>query len=212
MDDRPQIRLELMSNPLYLSGAREMVAAVSRRLGFSDEACGQIALAVDEALCNVIRHGYNRATDRPIWISLSPEMEPVGGAGGGGDATANPVASHAGPARALRIVIEDEAHQVDPAQIKSRDLEEVRPGGLGVHIIRAVMDEVKYERRQGSGMRLTMVKRRVEFTDGARSTTGDGTGRGAAGDGGGAAGRAGVGTPAWPRAVGKPRRKEGGHG
>ena len=33
------------------------------------------------------------------------------------------------------------------------------PGGLGVHIIREVMDEVTWERREPKGMRLTMIKR-----------------------------------------------------
>src|SRR4029434_8191323 len=98
-----------------------MVASVSRRLGFSEEACGQIALAVDEALCNVIRHGYERRKDGPIWVSLWP-MDSNGGGPGG------------------RIVIEDEAKQIDPEEIKGRDLDEIRPGGLGVHIIRQVMD------------------------------------------------------------------------
>ncbi|MBC7833739.1 MAG: ATP-binding protein, partial [Phycisphaerales bacterium] len=150
---RPEIRIEMMSNPLYLSGAREMVAAVARRLSFTDEACGQIALAVDEALCNVIRHGYQRRPDRPIWIGLMP----VGGA--------NPACctnSGVCPTAALKIVIEDEARQVDPETIKSRNLEDVRPGGLGVHIIRAVMDEVVYEKRENEGMRLTMIKKRSE--------------------------------------------------
>ncbi len=147
----------MMSNPLYLSGAREMVSSVARRLGFSDEACGHIALAVDEALCNVIRHGYQKASDRPIWIGLVP----LGG-------VAQPGVPAGNPTQALKIVIEDEARQVDPEQIKSRNLEEVRPGGLGVHIIKAVMDEVKYERRESLngtpavGMRLTMIKRRQE--------------------------------------------------
>lgn len=155
--ERSEIRIEMMSNPLYLSGAREMVSSVARRLGFSDEACGHIALAVDEALCNVIRHGYAKASDRPIWIGLVP----LGGVAQPGGASGNPT-------QALKIVIEDEARQVDPEQIKSRNLEEVRPGGLGVHIIKAVMDEVKYERRESSngtpavGMRLTMIKRRQE--------------------------------------------------
>ena len=48
VDAPPQLRLEMRSNPIYLSGAREMIAAVTRRLGFPDEACGQMALAVDE--------------------------------------------------------------------------------------------------------------------------------------------------------------------
>jgi len=154
MTERPEIRIEMRSNPLYLSGAREMVAAVARRLLFTDEACGQIALAVDEALCNVIRHGYGREADHPIWISLIP----VGG-------VAKPGASE-NPTQALKIVIEDEARQVDPATIRSRKLEDVRPGGLGVHIIRAVMDEVTYERREGRGMRLIMIKKRVEPEEG----------------------------------------------
>ncbi len=150
--ERPEIRLELTSNPLYLSGARELVSAVARRLGFSEESCGQISLAVDEALCNVIRHGYGRESGRPIWVSLFPVHE-------GGDP--------AQPPAALKIVIEDEARQVDPSTIRSRDLDEIRPGGLGVHIIQAVMDEVRYELRDGQpGMRLTMTKARAEHPGG----------------------------------------------
>ncbi|MFN7022230.1 MAG: ATP-binding protein [Phycisphaerales bacterium] len=150
-----ELSLELRSNPLFLSAAREMVAAVTKRLGFPDEAAGQVALAVDEALCNVIRHGYNRDPHRPIWIRVFPEGNGWGqGACGGGCDGRFP--TH------MRIVIEDEAHQVDPTTIKSRDLAEVRPGGLGVHIIQSVMDEAKYEKREGVGMRLTMVKVRRE--------------------------------------------------
>lgn len=136
----PAVRLELVSDPVYLSGAREMISAVSKRLGFADEASGQIALALDEALCNIIRHGYDRRRDGPIWISIWP------------------LAAENGRGTGLRIVVEDEARQVDPAQIKSRDLDEIRPGGLGVHIIKEVMDEVSYEKRPGAGMRLTLVK------------------------------------------------------
>ncbi len=162
--------MELRSNPLYLSGAREMVAAVARRLGFSEEACGQIALAVDEALCNVIRHGYDRASDKPIWISLWPMSEAGDQADAGLTEAAGVeccrMASDVGVG-AIQIVIEDEAKQVDPSVIKSRNLDEVRPGGLGVHIIRAVMDEVIYEHRVPLGMRLSMLKKRAASTTGA---------------------------------------------
>lgn len=154
----PQLRLEMRSNALLLSGVREMVASVAKRMGFSDETCGQISLAVDEALCNVIRHGYNRQSDRPIWLSLYAQgngWDRAGGLGGDG------LPSDGQHPDSLRIVIEDEAKQVDPAVIKSRDLEEVRPGGLGVHIIKSVMDQVVYERREHLGMRLTMVKNRL---------------------------------------------------
>ncbi len=148
----PHVKLELRSNPLFLSGAREMVSSIAKRLGFSDESAAHIALAIDEALCNVIRHGYDKSPERPIWISLYPE---------GGVATPD-APGQPNPTTALRIVIEDEARQVDPSVIKSRDLEEIRPGGLGVHIIQQVMDSVRYEHRDGpaGGMRLTMIKNR----------------------------------------------------
>lgn len=150
------VKLELQSNPLFLSGVRELISAVSKRLGFGDETSGQIALAVDEALCNVIRHGYQRQPDRPIWLSVFAE----GGAWASGAPVATMRTCEEQP-DSIRIVIEDNAPQVDPSTIKSRSLEEIRPGGLGVHIIKSVMDEAIYEKRAGgSGMRLTMVKRR----------------------------------------------------
>ncbi len=154
--DRPEVQIQINSNALYLSGTRELVSCVARRLGFQEEACSQIALAVDEALANVIRHGYSKAPDRPIWIGLFPIPED-GHSGPFGDKC---------PARSIKIVIEDEARQVDPAVIKSRDLEEIRPGGLGVHIIKTVMDMVHYEKREHVGMRLTMVKHRQCAADG----------------------------------------------
>lgn len=146
----PHILIELRSHPQYLSGVREMLSSVTKRLGFSDTQCSQVALAVDEALCNVMRHGYKRRTDQPIWVKVWPLdagwAEAVEGA----------------EAAAIRIVIEDQAEQVDPAVIRSRNLDEIRPGGLGVHIIKEVMDEARYEKREGGvGMRLTMVKKRV---------------------------------------------------
>lgn len=145
-DAAPHIRLELVSNPVYLSGARELINAVAKRVGFDDISCSKIALAVDEALCNIIRHGYDRATDRPIWISIWPlsqgeDQRPTGG---------------------LRLVIEDEARQVTPEMMKGRELEDIKPGGLGVHIIKEIMDEVTYEQRPNRGMRLTLVKHTPE--------------------------------------------------
>jgi anti-sigma regulatory factor (Ser/Thr protein kinase) len=140
MDDKPHIRVEMLSDPCYLAGVRQLVSGVCQRIGLNENACSQVALAVDEALANVIRHGYARASDRPIWISLWP-LEPVDGKGPG-----------------VRIEIEDEARQVEPAEMKGRELDDLRPGGLGVHIIREVMDDVVYDKRSPCGMRLTMVK------------------------------------------------------
>ncbi len=142
-DAAPHVRVELLSQPRYLAGARDLVAAIAKRFGFDDHDCARIALSVDEALCNVIRHGYDRREDGRIWIHLWPVN--LQGAQSGG----------------IHLVIEDEAKQVDPVKIKGRKLEDVRPGGLGVYIMREVMDLVHFEKRTDSdkGMRLVMIKR-----------------------------------------------------
>lgn len=141
MTARPDLRFELVSNPRYLCGLRECMSQTARQLGFAEMACSQVALAVDEAVSNVMKHGYDRRTDGPIWVSVYP-LEASDPEGPG-----------------LKIVIEDEARQVEPSSIRGRDLADIRPGGLGVHIIREVMDRATYEQRQPTGMRLTLVKR-----------------------------------------------------
>lgn len=138
--DRPDIRLEIVSNPVYLAGVRDLVSTVAKRAGFDEMECSQIALALDEALCNVIRHGYKGEVGRPIWVSLWPKARGDDNAAG------------------LTVWIEDEADQVDPESIKSRDLDDIRPGGLGVHIIQEIMDEVRFEKRGERGMRLVITK------------------------------------------------------
>lgn len=134
----PAVRLEIASQPSLLAGARALVSTIAQRCGFNEIQCGQISLAVDEALCNIIKHGYGCREDGRIWISLS-ECQPQ--------------------SPGIKIVIEDNAEQVDPDGIRSRDLDDIRPGGLGVHIIREIMDEVSYAKRDSQGMRLTLVKR-----------------------------------------------------
>lgn len=139
-DANAEVRIELLSKPVYLCAVRDFMRQVCRRHGFHDDQTAQIVLAVDEALANVMKHGYANHPDGHIWVAIAPFMQSLRGPG-------------------LRIVIEDAAKQVDLASIKSRDLAEVRPGGLGVHIIKQVMDEATYAHREGGvGMRLTLVK------------------------------------------------------
>jgi len=158
VSDIPPLRFEMLSQPKYLSAIRSMLSSLAQRFGFSEQDASKLSLAVDEALCNVINHGYGRREDGRIWVSVWPLDNPAG----------------------VRIVIDDEARQVDPGAIQPRDLDDIRPGGLGVHIIREVMDHVEYIRRESGGMRLVLEK--IVGT-GGRSSFGDQTGQpGKAGD------------------------------
>ena len=144
----PEVQVRMISQPRFLAAVRALVGTMAQRLGFNEMQCGQISLAVDEALCNVITHGYDKRPDGQLWINLwALEGTPTG----------------------LKIVIEDLAAQVDPDAIQPRDLDDIRPGGLGVHIIREVMDEVTWERRSPKGMRLTMIKRLQSAVDARQS-------------------------------------------
>lgn len=129
--------IEFYSRPGYLAGLRHMIDTLSTGLGFAPDDASQICLAIDEALCNVIRHGYDSAPDGRIRLSIHER----------------------GDEGMLEFIVEDDARQVDLDTIRSRDLEDVRPGGLGVHLITEIMDEVTYEHREAGGMRLQMRKR-----------------------------------------------------
>lgn len=138
-DDPSHIMLRVISHPEYLCVVRAAVETAATRLGFGSDDAGKITLAVDEALANVIRHGYHGQTDGPIWVKMSPQRR--------------------GESDGMLIVIEDACRGVDLSRIKPRPLEEVRPGGLGVNIIQSVMDHVDYATRaEGEGVRLTMFK------------------------------------------------------
>ena len=133
----PDVHMRLLSHPRLLASVRSLVTSVAERIGFGEIESGHVALAVDEALANIIRHGYERRENELIELSVWILNEPEVG---------------------IKIMIEDEAPQVDPEMMKGRDLDDVQPGGLGVHIMREVMDTCHFERRENKGMRVTMQK------------------------------------------------------
>jgi sigma-B regulation protein RsbU (phosphoserine phosphatase) len=132
--DPPIMTMEFLSRPSYLGAIRVAVCTILDRSGMEASLANRISLAIDEALCNVINHGYEKDENGRISLSIwHDEADAV-----------------------FRFQIEDDGRQVDPESIQPRDLDDIRPGGLGVHIIREVMDDTKYEQRSSGGMRLSM--------------------------------------------------------
>lgn len=136
------VAVRILSCPTYLSVVRAATERFCVAVGFDSKSAQQIGLALDEALANVIKHGYEGRQDQPIHIEF--QLLPAGGDGEG--------------AGQMRICVRDFGRQVDTSQIVSRDLDDIRPGGLGVHIMRSVMDEVSFRRRGLTGMELEMIK------------------------------------------------------
>jgi anti-sigma regulatory factor (Ser/Thr protein kinase) len=127
----PLLKLELQSNPEMLCVVRHAVGQLAEMLGFSGAECHEVVLAVDEALTNIIRHAYRGEQGRPIRAMFRRIEVPLDGR----------------QRRALEIVLEDQGVKVDGAKLCGRPLEEVRPGGLGLHFIKQSMDTVEFRRK-----------------------------------------------------------------
>jgi len=135
-----KIELNMCADPDYLSVARTAVRQVAQSVGIKEEDIEQITLAVVEALTNVIRHSYGGPCNKPVILKLSR------------------IKYRDQAKAAIEILIRDFGRQVDPKTIKGRALEDVEPGGVGVHIMKSVMDEVEYTPNKDCGMQLRMVK------------------------------------------------------
>ena len=90
-------------------------------------------LGIDEACTNVIRYAYGNAPDQLIRLKLE-------------------CAGHT-----VRCRLRDYGRPADPARMNGRALEVVRPGGLGLHLIRQAFDNAYYVRRP-KGTELVLVK------------------------------------------------------
>ena len=135
------LRIELRSNPEMLCVVRNALGQLAAMLGFSEAECRAVVLAVDEALTNIIRHAYLGDAERPIEASFRRIH-----------------VSRDGQARdALEIVLEDRGLTANSKKMCGRALEDVRPGGLGLHFIRESMDTVEFSRRNGRNQ-LRLVK------------------------------------------------------
>jgi len=117
------------------------LSELTAKLGFPEAECRAVVLAVDEALTNIIRHAYLGDAERPIEASFRRIQ--VSRDGKSGDA--------------LEIILEDRGVTANPKKMCGRALEDVRPGGLGLHFIRECMDTVEFSRRRGRNL-LRLVK------------------------------------------------------
>ncbi|MFQ5584292.1 MAG: ATP-binding protein [Calditrichia bacterium] len=128
------IEIKLPSDPKYLKIARGSIAYLCNFCGFSKEERDTIVLAVDEAMTNIIKHAYGNDKNKPIIIKCRILRD------------------------RLEIILRDFGKKADPRNIKSRNLQDVRPGGLGVHFIQSSMDSVVYDNSLKEGNRLTLLK------------------------------------------------------
>ncbi|HOO17506.1 MAG TPA: ATP-binding protein [Phycisphaerae bacterium] len=134
------LELELPSDPRFLAEVRRPLRDWSLQHRWTAQQAAKIALAVDEAITNIIRHAYKCDPNNRILLTVRAIRKPSEG---------------------VEIRLRDFGQFCNPEQIQGRALEDIRPGGLGVHIIRAMMDFVEYAPAPGGGTLLIMRKFRA---------------------------------------------------
>jgi serine/threonine-protein kinase RsbW len=135
------LRLELPSDPEVLCVVRSAMMRLSEKLGFPAEECRALTRAVDEALANIIRHAYGGRRGQPIEL-LCRRMK-----------ARTDRKQQAG----LEIVLVDHGAAADGKALRGRSLDDIRPGGLGLHFIQGGVDVMQYKSQAGKN-RLRLLK------------------------------------------------------
>ncbi|HEY8750066.1 MAG TPA: ATP-binding protein [Tepidisphaeraceae bacterium] len=133
MIDPTPLRLRITSDPANLAPVRRKIEGFCADCDFDEEAQGQIGLCVNEALANITRHAYKKATDGPVQLDA--------------DFSAN----------ALKIQIRDWGTGTTPP-LRPRPRDPLQPGGVGLVCLRELMDEIRFT-PQADGMLLTMERK-----------------------------------------------------
>lgn len=114
-------RIHFLSRADKLKPVRSAVRQLVIEQGGNEDSVDCIVMAINEACMNVIQHAYQHQDDGEVILEFWKD---------GGE---------------LVIRIYDFAGKVDVNNIHPRALDDIRPGGLGVHLIQKVMDTVDYK-------------------------------------------------------------------
>lgn len=120
-----------------LAEVRDFVRAAAHEYGASEETIADLVQAVDEAATNAIVHGYQGAPGSLDVMAMAIGHDVV-------------------------VVLADRARLFDPTSVPARDLgvepRDWRPGGMGIHLIRAATDSQTHRPRPGGGNILTLAR------------------------------------------------------
>lgn len=124
----------------YLADLRDFTTRIGKKHGFSDRVINAFKLAIDEAGTNIVRHAY-RDTGDEGFITIRAIVKKD----------------------SLTICLIDQGKYFDPKHVKDPDLQRYvdigKTGGLGIFIMRRLMDEIDYRKtEEGNELRLTKLR------------------------------------------------------
>jgi serine/threonine-protein kinase RsbW len=137
--------LHVPSSTENLALIRELVNSVGVQAGLNEADVAKLELAVDEACANVIEHAYGHDISKEVVVRATFDDE------------------------VLCIDVEDTGCGFNPDSFQPEELEKLvaqrKSGGLGMRLIKSVMDEVRYEIEPGRKNELHMMKRIRKTTE-----------------------------------------------
>ena len=134
-------RFELTASSEVLSPFRKELRQILNQAGWEKKTAEEILLAADEALTNIIRHAYE-GKPGTMTVSVLTDEEKI------------------------EIVLEDRGKKFDPTRVPSPELPRHQPGGLGIHFIRTIMDQMIYDDQGPAGNRLRLIKHKKKSEKG----------------------------------------------
>ena len=131
--------LQVPSSTENLALIREFVTTVGRQAQFEEAEILNLELAVDEACANVIEHAYGHDITKEVVVRAKFDEE------------------------SLQISVIDEGLGFDPNKTPQDSVEQLihdrKSGGLGIRLIKKLMDDVSYEIVPGQKNELHMIKK-----------------------------------------------------
>ena len=135
---KESLNLTVSSNVANLGAIADFVTKAAQKANLDDNDTFAVQMAVDEACTNIIMHAY---ADSSGDIHLDCQVEPG----------------------KCVVTIRDHGRSFDPESVPPPDLtgdiEERRVGGLGLHFIRNLMDEVRFSSDPIKGNQVIMIKK-----------------------------------------------------
>ena len=140
MSDRYTKEMVVPNDTKYLTDVREMVSSVLSHSSINGKAQNMIVLAVDEAIANIMEHATDNKLDSDIKIELCVKSD----------------------SEKFEIIIRDSGKRFDPTGIEGVDMKmQIKSGkkhGLGIFLIRQIMDEINYTYKKDCINELSMIK------------------------------------------------------
>jgi len=117
---------------------RNFISHLAQKAGLDEMAVMDIAVAVEEACVNVIKHAHKSDEAKPLRLQIKIGKQK------------------------LTVLVRDEGQGFDPKQLDEQNARELlakpKPGGRGILMMKMLMDEVHFEIGNGKGMQVRLVK------------------------------------------------------